>query len=57
MARPITPPDGWLCLNHPFGHRWINRPFPNHGTHCENCGITPKAAATQTTAAPKEAAS
>ncbi|MER5843265.1 hypothetical protein ABT099_23795 [Streptomyces prasinus] len=54
MTRPFTPPDGWLCLNHPFGHRWINRPFPNQGTHCENCGITPEAAAKQDETAPKE---
>lgn len=38
--------NAWLCPNHPFGHRWINPPFPNHETRCENCGITPKEAET-----------
>ncbi|HLT09647.1 MAG TPA: hypothetical protein VK028_02420 [Micromonosporaceae bacterium] len=57
MANPIRPPDGWLCLNHPFGHRWINRPFPNQGAHCEHCGITPKDAATKPNPTAEEAAS
>lgn len=42
LPRPTSTDDRdeWLCPNHPFGHDWTERPWPNvHRIHCRWCGV------------------
>ncbi|MEU5241684.1 hypothetical protein ACH4UR_35840 [Streptomyces lydicus] len=39
--KPEPSTHGWLCPNHPFGHRFHTPPFPNNRTRCGNCGASP----------------
>lgn len=42
-ALRTTDTTGWLCPNHPFGHRFHTPPWPNDQRRCANCGALPDA--------------